>query len=460
MQKRLETLLNQVSKSPVIDQGDLKAASELILDSVLEGLQVNRAGIWLFDENLSGIRCYLLTDATMEVASEELVLHRQDFPNYFSALDEDRVIVANDALAAQETREFAAGYLDVLGISSMLDTPIRHSGSTVGIICSEHRGPARTWNDDEVVFAGVLSDLFGRAISAREKLDYEEQLEKTNRNLEAMVEARTRHLHQTIDELKALQGKLVESEKMAALGSMVSGVAHEVNTPLGVALTASSHLAVDLKKLDQDFQASAMTKTALRQFIDNAYESLELVEANLNKAATLITNFKRTSADQNHFEKDTIQLHDYVQRVLSTLVPITKKASVSIDITGDDREVTTYPGAVAQVLTNLVNNSCIHGFGTGFCGDAKIQIDIDELSNNQLEVVYQDNGLGMDDATLKKMFDPFFTTKRSEGGTGLGMSIVHTLLTKKLKGELEVTSEVNQGTRFKMIFPLSGSSDD
>ena len=455
MQKRLETLLNDVSKSKLVDMGDLNQASSLILDSVLKGLEVNRAGIWLFDEGLSGIRCFLLKDATMEVPSEELVLHRQDYPNYFAALDEDRVIAANDAPTASETKEFAKGYLDVLGITSMLDTPIRHSGSTVGIICSEHRGEPRCWSDDEVVFAGVLSDLFGRAISARERLDYQQQLEETNQNLESMVEARTMHLHQTIDEMKALQSKLVESEKMAALGNMVSGVAHEVNTPLGIALTSNSHLISGLKKLSDDFNANTMTKSDFTKFIEDAFSSADLTEVNLNKAATLIANFKRTSADQNHFEKDTIFLSDYVQRVLSTLVPMTKKLKVDIQVTGADIEVTTFPGAIAQVLTNLVSNSCIHGFANGLEGrHPTIKIDITNVTDRQLDVSYEDNGHGMDENTVNKMFDPFFTTRRSEGGTGLGMSIVHTLLTTKLKGEIEVESGLNKGTKFLMSFPL------
>lgn len=454
MQKRLETLLNRVSKSNLIDLGDLQQASDLILQSVLEGLGVNRAGIWLFDENLSGIRCFLLQDTTMDVPSEELVLKREDFPNYFSALDEDRVIAADDALTAPETKEFAVGYLDVLGITSMLDTPIRHSGSTVGIICSEHRGASRQWTDDEVVFAGVLSDLFGRAISARERLDYQQQLEEANQNLETVVEARTRHLHQTIDELKALQSKLVESEKMAALGNMVAGVAHEVNTPLGVALTSNSHLVSGLKKLDGSFQNNTMTKSDLVKFIEDAYQSLELTEVNLNKAATLIANFKRTSADQNHFEKDTIQLNDYVQKVLSTLVPITKKLNVDIQVTGTDIQVTTYPGAIAQILTNLVSNSCIHGFSDTQERRPTINIDVTVAEPTRLDVVYRDNGVGMDKDTLNKIFDPFFTTRRSEGGTGLGMSIVHTLLTKKLKGDIRVESAPNEGTKFIMSFPL------
>lgn len=452
MLKKLETLLNDVSKSPLIDQGDLRAASDLILTAIVTGLNVNRSGIWLYDQELSGIRCFLLKDLSLEVPSEEIVLQRKDFPKYFSALDEDRVIAANDAITATETSEFAVGYLDVLGISSMLDTPIRHSGSTVGIICSEHRGSPRIWTDDEIVFAGVLSDLFGRAISAREKLDYELKLIEVNQNLELLVESRTEHLNKTINELTLLQDKLVESEKMAALGNMVAGIAHEVNTPLGIALTATSHIQEGIKDISKGLTDQTLTKDGLKQSLAVISQAADLSAGNLDRAAVLIANFKRTSADQNHFDEHSIKLKSYIKQVLTTLTPITKKMNVQVKVSGDDIELKTFPGAIAQVLTNFVTNSCIHGFNQDHHRDPLIDIKI-QTENGKLSVIYADNGMGMDEQTCKKMFDPFFTTNRNDGGTGLGLSIVHAILIKKLQAEIEVKSVLDKGTEFYITFP-------
>jgi len=453
MKKHLETLLNRVSKSPLIDNGNLISASELILDAVIEGLTVERSGIWLYDDGLSGIRCYLLKDVAMAVPDEELVLKRSQYPRYFDSLEENRVIAANDAVTAVETSEFAHGYLDVLGITSMLDTPIRHSGKTVGIICTEHRGDAREWSDDEIVFAGVLSDLFGRAISAREKLDYEIQLKEMNKNLETTVLERTQHLHKTINEMRDLQNKLVESEKMAALGNMVSGVAHEVNTPLGVALTAISHIDEHTQKLKKEFDKNAITKSDLFAFIKNISDATEIGVSNLEKAATLITNFKRISADQTHFELQEINVKSYIQQVISHLSPLTNKIGITFTIAGEDIILSTYPGAVAQVITNLVSNSCMHAFSLGFAGKPEICISIQQVDNN-LNVIFQDNGKGMHHETIKCMFDPFFTTARNEGGTGLGLSIIHTLVTRKLNGAIDVKSEQGVGTEFTLSLPI------
>lgn len=452
MQTQLEDLLNQVSKSPVIDAGDLVSASQLILNAVLTGLKLDRCGIWLFSEGMAGISCFHLMDTLTQATAENLVLYRKDFPQYFAALDDERVIAADDAREHQATAEFKEVYLDVLGITSMLDTPIRHSGKTVGIICSEHRGEKRTWSGDEIVFAGVLSDLFGRAISAREKLDYELQLKDTNLHLEALVEKRTAHLQSTIEQLTALQSQLVESEKMASLGNLVAGVAHEVNTPLGVALTATTHVKDSLGQLDRQFQNQTITRENLSNFIELSKDALDMAYENLNRAAILIANFKRTSADQNHFEYETIEIKDYCKRVVSTLGSITKKKNVHVTIEGNEIQKETYPGALGQIITNLITNSCNHAFECGFENNAKIYLSIVDAENGKVKIEFSDNGQGINAKHLKKIFEPFYTTKRSTGGTGLGLSIVHTMVTQNLKGSIDVRSEANKGTCFTIVF--------
>ena len=234
MKETLELILLRVSQSADIDKGELDVASRLIINSVCEGLQITRAGIWLYDEMQTLVQCTLLIDKGNDLDHESLVLTRKDFPHYFEALDSERTIAAHDALTDVATFEFAEVYLTPLGISSMLDVPIRHRGKMIGIICCEHQGKAREWHADEVVFAASLADLYGRAVSANERADYEQRLIEANQTLEQKVIDRTA-------ELEAAQEKLVESEKMAALGNLVAGIAHEVNTPLGIALTSVSN---------------------------------------------------------------------------------------------------------------------------------------------------------------------------------------------------------------------------
>ncbi len=451
MNSKLENILNEVSKSEEIDKGDLNRSSERVLNAILDGLQVARCGIWMFEEARGGIKCFLLIDNYNQTRSEDTLLSRDDFPNYFRALDTERAIVADDACSHPDTCEFTETYLNPLGISSMLDTPIRHSGKMVGIICSEHIGEQRTWNEDEVVFASVMSDIFGRAINAKERQDYETQLIEANKNLENKIAERTSHLEDSIKLLKHMQVKLIESEKMAALGSLVAGVAHEVNTPIGVSVTANSHHQQLLQALKVKFEADNISYEELEDYISKSTKSSTLIAENLQRAAALILNFKKTAVDQQHLEAEPVVLKEYTEQILSTLKPLTKKQQVRFNISGPDTALTTYAGALAQVLTNLVSNSCLHAF-TDAKNENTVDIHYRQLDQNTWAMDYHDNGKGMSDETLEKVYEPFFTTARSSGGSGLGMSIVYNLITQKLNGSLEASSTEGKGTSFNIIF--------
>ncbi|SMF20649.1 GAF domain-containing protein [Alteromonadaceae bacterium Bs31] len=451
MNSHLERILNNVSKSVEIDNGDLGTASERVLNSVIEGLNVARCGIWMFEPERGGIKCFLLIDNHNNTRSEDTLLSRDDFPQYFRALDTERAIVANDAHKHPDTCEFTHNYLKPLGISSMLDTPIRHSGKMAGIICSEHIGEERQWSEDEVVFASVLSDLFGRAINAKERCDYELKLIDANKNLEQKIAARTSHLEETILLLKRMQVKLIESEKMASLGSLVAGVAHEVNTPIGVSITANSHHQGQVQQLEKKFKEDDLSYEDLEDYIFKSSKSAALISENLNRAANLIQNFKKTAVDQLHIEAEPIILKEYTQQILATLKPLTKKRLVQFNISGPNSPLTTYAGAIAQILTNFISNSCEHAFAET-SNENIIDIIYRQLDDNHWEMDYRDNGKGMPKSTLDKIYDPFFTTARASGGSGLGMSIVYNLITQKLNGSIEAYSEQGKGTRFNVIF--------
>lgn len=448
MKESLELILLRVSQSADIDKGELDVASRLIINSVCEGLQITRAGIWLYDEMQTLVQCTLLIDKGNDLDHESLVLTRKDFPHYFEALDSERTIAAHDALTDVATFEFAEVYLTPLGISSMLDVPIRHRGKMIGIICCEHQGKAREWHADEVVFAASLADLYGRAVSANERADYEQRLIEANQTLEQKVIDRTA-------ELEAAQEKLVESEKMAALGNLVAGIAHEVNTPLGIALTSVSNCKEELKDIYRDFENDELTEQGFKDFEAICSEGLNLAETSLMRAANLVQDFKRTSADQTSLEIEEIALDEYIPRVCNPLKPMLRKEQVelSIDVT-PNLVITTCPGIIAQLLTNLISNAQRHAFGPSVNNDVnRVSVSCSKNAKG-IVISVRDNGKGIPEALHKKVFEPFYTTARDKGGTGLGLNILYNLVRQKFNGEIDLTSTPGEGTKVTVCIPV------
>ena len=448
MKETLELILLRVSQSADIDKGELDVASRLIINSVCEGLQITRAGIWLYDEMQTLVQCTLLIDKGNDLDHESLVLTRKDFPHYFEALDSERTIAAHDALTDVATFEFAEVYLTPLGISSMLDVPIRHRGKMIGIICCEHQGKAREWHADEVVFAASLADLYGRAVSANERADYEQRLIEANQTLEQKVIDRTA-------ELEAAQEKLVESEKMAALGNLVAGIAHEVNTPLGIALTSVSNCKEELKDIYRDFENDELTEQGFKDFEAICSEGLNLAETSLMRAANLVQDFKRTSADQTSLEIEEIALDEYIPRVCNPLKPMLRKEQVelSIDVT-PNLVITTCPGIIAQLLTNLISNAQRHAFGPSVNNDVnRVSVSCSKNAKG-IVISVQDNGKGIPEALHKKVFEPFYTTARDKGGTGLGLNILYNLVRQKFNGEIDLKSTPGEGTKVTVCIPV------
>ncbi|MBM6552079.1 sensor histidine kinase [Marinomonas ostreistagni] len=449
----LESILLSVSQSQYIDEGDLERSARLILDSLVEGLNVDRAGLWLMSEDSESIECHVLIDVYNNIEEEQRVLTRREFPKYFQALDEARTIRANDAYYCTVIQEFLEPYIKPRGIGSRLDTPIRHRGKMIGVISSESTTRGRNWSDDEASFSGALCDLYGRALSAYQRAQFEAALCDANAKLELKVKERTKELNQALDELKSTQDHLVESEKMAALGGLVSGVAHEVNTPLGVAITSLSHIKGEVTTLRDDYAHGRLDENSFIRFLHEFDSAHDIAQSNMERAAKLVSDFKKTAVDQASNVMEEVNLSRSLDALVSSLKPIykPKKVTVTCDVPQHLRLI-TYSGAIDQIITNLVNNSCIHGFESASY-DNEISL-VATQESDEIVLDYHDNGKGMTAEVAKRVFEPFFTTGRTKGGSGLGMSITYNLVTQKLKGEIKVLNDGHQGVHFQIRLPL------
>jgi signal transduction histidine kinase len=246
---------------------------------------------------------------------------------------------------------------------------------------------------------------------------------------------------------------------MISLGEMVAGVAHEINTPIGMALTGITHLetlTVDLKEL---YENENMSEEDFTEYIAENIELAKSIKLNLQKAATLIKSFKMVAVDQSSQEIREIRLKEYIQDILISLRSKLKHTKIKVNLNCEDIKIFINAGALSQIFTNLINNSIIHGFEKSEEGE--ININVKKVDNN-LEIKYTDSGKGMSEKELKKAFDPFFTTKRGKGGSGLGLSIVYNLVTSLFGGEIKLKSKPAEGVEFFIKIPIKnkGESDD
>jgi signal transduction histidine kinase len=323
----------------------------------------------------------------------------------------------------------------------------------VGVICAEHRGGPRLWREDEQSYVGNLADLFARALIADERLQAQRELEQLNGELERRVEERTRSLQETLERLEAAHGQLLEREKLAALGALVAGVTHEVNTPVGIALTAASHGRKTLGTLVDALAAGSLSRNGLEQGLAELGEGFGLVEHNIARALQLLAHFKQTAADQTSEQRARFELGDCLESVLASLAPLLRQRGIRIALQSQGYvTMDSYPGAIAQIIANLVNNAALHAFADQVA-DKCITLRF-EGEGDEVVMQVEDNGRGMDAATQAQAMEPFFTTARGRGGTGLGLSIVSTLVAQPLGGRMRLHSSPGAGTRFVFYLPL------
>jgi signal transduction histidine kinase len=254
-------------------------------------------------------------------------------------------------------------------------------------------------------------------------------------------------------QLREAQDQLVQREKMAALGGLVAGVAHEINTPLGVAVTAITHAAERVQVLDAAMNAGTLTRGDMRAFLAEMQEAVGLALSNLERGARLVQSFKKVAVDQSSETPREAHLEDLVTDVAASLRPVTRSAGVTVEIDAPGRTRTRVDaGALVQMLTNLVQNACVHAF-EGIESPRTVGIRL-RTSGAGVELLVSDNGSGMDADTAARVFEPFFTTRRSSGGSGLGMHIVHTIVTQRFLGTVRLDSAPGHGTRWTLVLPF------
>ena len=260
-----------------------------------------------------------------------------------------------------------------------------------------------------------------------------------------------RRLKANLEELELARDHLLNSEKLASLGSLVAGVSHEVSTPLGVAVTACSAVADTLHGMQRDYDDRTLSQDVFEQTMTQAMAGVGMLQNNLDRAAQLISSFKLTVVSQVDDSLSDFEVMETVRTLLVSLQPVLRRVPVVPTLKGPAQlKVRSYPSALMQVLTNLMMNSALHAFEGVVSPEINIEVTDEK---DQWTLTYHDNGVGVAPDVQQRIFEPFFTTRRGRGGTGLGLNIVYTLVTQRLGGRLEFWSDPAAGLRFRLDLP-------
>lgn len=369
---------------------------------------------------------------------------------YFSRDRIDEILRANVVRRILEALVLDAMLVIVLSMSlRMVFNPLRHLREALFELA--HHG-----GDDVEELPETQKNEFGEVVKGFNQTQRKfKHVIESLRQAEEATQNEASKTRQAYLDLKAAQESMLQSEKLASLGGLVAGVAHEINTPVGITLTSASTLLDATESLRKAMMDGAMKKSEIMAYIASASEGSRLIMKNAERAAHLIQSFKQVAADQTSEQRRKYELKEYIEEVMSSLHPKFKKAQgqrpVQVNVLCPELIMLDgYPGAMAQMLTNLTMNSLTHAFKDRDQGEIEI---FAEQHGDMVTMRFSDNGCGIPPENLGKIFDPFFTTNRDKGGTGLGLNIVYNIVNKQFGGTVAVQSEVGKGTCFTLKFP-------
>ena len=273
------------------------------------------------------------------------------------------------------------------------------------------------------------------------------------RKTEDELRAAKERAETALNELNAAQQNLIDAERLAALGGLVAGVAHEVNNPIGISLTVASSFARRTEMFEAELRSeTGLRRSQLEDFVRTSQDAAHQLVGNLQRAGELIQSFKQVAVDRSHAERRIFNLSEATDQIIASLRPALKKASILLSVeVPEGLVIDGYPGVYGQILTNLFLNAANHAFPDRRSG--AIAISAKHRGSDDVEIIFSDNGVGMTPDVQRQAFDPFFTTRRNEGGTGLGLHIVYNLVTQQLGGRMMLDSRLGQGTTFRIIMP-------
>ncbi len=462
LEKR-DRILSAVTKSAesLLKIQNFDEAMEQVLKLLGESTQASR--VYVFENSYEDGRNIIASQKFEWVASgiepqidneqlRHLDMKAMGFSRWIKDLQSGKLIYGN----VSEFPKTEQALLAEQDIYSIAIVPIFFEEKWWGFIGLDYCFTETTFTFAEIDALRLAASVIGSTLERNKK---EMQIRRINEELELRILNRTKDLQaantalaKSLESLKNAQKRLVESEKMASLGNLVSGIAHEINNPVGISITAASHVVRKIQEMQAAYLDDRLTQSEFEVTMENVMEGAKIVLSNLGRASQLIRSFKQVAVDQSTEEIRDFNFRQYFEEILLSLQPEIKHMQVRVIFQcPDDLVIRSYPGGFYQVFTNLIINSLRHGFEGRKSGKISIQV---KRTLKALQIIYRDNGVGIPAQNLEKLYEPFFTTSRKEGGCGLGMNIVYNLITQNYQGTITCNSTMGEGVEFIIELPF------
>jgi signal transduction histidine kinase len=350
---------------------------------------------------------------------------------------EGKLFEVGDAQTATHASSHLRDYARKMGRHSFVYCPMMRDGVSLGSI-GVSRKKAAPFTPHEIQLLKTFADQAVIAISTVE--------------LFQEVQQRTKELSQSLDDLRTAQDRLVQTEKFAALGRLVAGVAHEINTPVGNSLTVASTFINKTDRFEADVASGNIRRSSLNEYLAAGREAALQIMANLRHTIDLVQSFKEVAADRSFSDRRGFDLGQVTEQIVKSLRSVLQDQELTLSVDCEpDLAMNSYPGPYGQVIMNLVLNSAAHAFPDEARGSVRIAARA--FDKNNVEILILDDGCGMNQEIRRQAFDPFFTTRRDQGKVGLGLHIVYNIVTNRLGGRIELETKPGEGTIIRMIVP-------
>jgi len=352
---------------------------------------------------------------------------------------------------------FGSAFILLFLLNKIIPLRVSYESEVEGLNVSEHNANTEVLDLLYAMEKQKLNRDFSQKVFAEPNTEvgqiansYNRILEKVNEEI-GLKDKKNYELELSYKQLKEAQELLVKAEKMAALGGLVSGIAHEINTPVGICITAETFLSEKTELFSKMYKLGEISRKDFENYLEYYQEASELISSNLQRAALLIENFKLIDSKYKNEEKCSVKLVDYINGIATNYLVRLKEQQIDVTVNGDeDIDIITYPDAIFKVINNVLDNSIVHGLESFSYGEVQVNIF---RKNQDTYIDIKDSGRGMADDDINKIFDPFYTTKRGQGSSGLGMYIVYNLVTQTLKGTIECSNDCTGGMRTVIILP-------